>query len=161
MALTIPIPTDPVSAVAGVVQSIIDRFPDPTAQAAAQNQLAQMSLSGELQQMTTAAGVITAEADSANKLASSWRPMLMYCFMLIILNNYIIAPYLQAICHAAVIVPIPPDMWSLLKIGVGGYVFCRTGEKMVSQGVHTQVASAVGTAAGAASAAVSNMFKGH
>jgi hypothetical protein len=161
MVATIPVPTDPVSAVAGVVQSIINRFPDPTAQAAAQQQLAQMSLSGELQQMTTQAGVITAEANSANKLASSWRPMLMYCFMAVIVNNYLIAPYLQALFHTSVIVPIPPDMWSLLKIGVGGYVFCRTGEKMVTQGVHTQVASAVGTAAGAASAAVTNMFKGH
>jgi len=26
---------------------------------------------------------------------------------------------------------IPPDMWQLLKIGVGGYVLGRSGEKIV------------------------------
>lgn len=128
-----PLISDPVSAVAGVVQSIIEHFPSAEQKAQAQQQLAQMMLNGELSQMTTQAGVITAEASSTNKLTSSWRPMLMYVFMAIIANNYIVAPYLQAMFHAGLVLQIPPDMWDLLKLGVGGYVMGRSMEKVAGQ----------------------------
>lgn len=121
--------SDPVSAVAGVVQSIINRFPDPMQKAAAQQSLAQMYINGDLARMTAQAGVITAEAQSSNKLTSSWRPMLMYIFMAIIVNNYILGPYLQAMFHTGVTLAMPPDMWDLLKLGVGGYVVGRSVEK--------------------------------
>lgn len=128
-----PLISDPVSAVAGVVQSIIEHFPSAEQKAQAQQQLAQMMLNGELSQMTTQAGVITAEASSTNKLTSSWRPMLMYVFMAIIANNYIVAPYLQVMFHAGLVLQIPPDMWDLLKLGVGGYVMGRSMEKVAGQ----------------------------
>jgi hypothetical protein len=121
--------TDPVSAVAGVVQSIINEFPNPEQKAAAQATLTQMYITGDLQKMATAAGVITAEAASTNRFTSSWRPMLMYVFMAIIANNYILAPYLHAMFHVGVTLDIPPDMWDLLKLGVGGYVVGRSVEK--------------------------------
>lgn len=124
--------SDPVSAVAGVVQSVINMFPNPEQKAAAQAALTQMYITGDLQKMTTAAGVITAEAASANKLTSSWRPILMYVFMAIIANNYILAPYLQAMFHVGLTLAIPPDMWDLLKLGVGGYVVGRSVEKAVT-----------------------------
>jgi hypothetical protein len=124
--------SDPVSAVAGVVQSVINMFPNPEQKAAAQAALTQMYITGDLQKMTTEAGVITAEASSTNKFTSSWRPMLMYVFMAIIANNYIIAPYLQAMFHTGIVLAIPPDMWDLLKIGVGGYVVGRSSEKIMT-----------------------------
>jgi hypothetical protein len=128
--MTVSLVNDPVSAVAGVVQSIINEFPNPEQKAAAQATLTQMYITGDLQKMTTAAGVITAEANSANKLTSSWRPVLMYVFMAIIVNNYILAPYLQAMFHVGLALAIPPDMWDLLKLGVGGYVMGRSAEKV-------------------------------
>ena len=146
--------SDPVSAVAGVVQSVSNMFPNPEQKAAAQEALAQLYLNGQLQQMTQQAGVITAEANSANKLASSWRPMLMYVFMAIIVNNYILAPYLQAMFHVGLTLSIPPDMWDLLKLGVGGYVVGRSIEK-------TAVAVTGKPATAVAASAIGNMFKGN
>lgn len=147
--------TDPVSAVAGVVQSILDKFPDPAQKAAANLALQQLQQSGELAQMTASAGIITAEASSTNKLASSWRPMLMYTFMIIILNNYIIAPYLQLFFHVGLQLALPPDMWDLLKIGVGGYVVGRSVEKGVGAFAASKATTPDQTAA------IANIYKGH
>jgi hypothetical protein len=74
------------------------------------------------------ASVIRAEAQSQSWLTRNWRPILMLTFTVIIAWNYIGVPVFGA--TAAL---IPPDMWDLLKIGVGGYVVGRTGEKMVDK----------------------------
>jgi len=50
-------------------------------------------------------------------------------FVFIIANNYIIYPYLSLFFSKAPILKIPPDMWELLKIGLGGYVVGRSVEK--------------------------------
>lgn len=78
------------------------------------------------------ASIIRAEANSQSWLARNWRPALMCLFGLIIANNYIIFPYLQNFLpDHAVLLPIPQDLWALLKLGVGGYVVGRSGEKIV------------------------------
>lgn len=145
--------SDPVSAVAGVVQSIINKFPDAAQKEAAQSALAQMYLNGELQQMTTQAGVITAEVNSQSWLARSWRPCLMFSFIALILNNYLLAPYLQAMFGVGLQLALPPEMWALLKLGIGGYVVGRSVEKTA--------VTLTGTSAGTKLAqAASNVFKG-
>ena len=48
----------------------------------------------------------------------------------IIVNNYILAPYLQAAFGWSVTLDLPPEMWTLLTVGVGGYVVGRSGEKI-------------------------------
>ncbi len=53
-------------------------------------------------------------------------------FVFIVANNYIIAPYAQAISGASVSLPTPPDLWALIKIGLGGYVVGRSAEKCVA-----------------------------
>ncbi|SRR6266404_2482053 len=146
--------SDPVSAVASVIKGIIDLFPTQEQKDAANLQLATLYMNGDLQKMTTAAGVITAEASSSSKLASGWRPILMLVFTGIIANNYIIAPYLQALFHISVVLPLPPEMWDLLKLGVSGYVLGRTAEKIATTVSGNGVASNVQTA-------VQNLFKGH
>jgi hypothetical protein len=83
--------------------------------------------------------VIVAEA-TGGWLQRNWRPGLMVMFGLIIANNYIIYPYLQLFSETAsktVQLPIPPDMWALLKIGIGGYVVGRSAEKIVSTATGT------------------------
>jgi hypothetical protein len=71
------------------------------------------------------ADVIKTEAGSSNWLAANWRPILMLVFTIIIAHNYMVAP-LFSLKYMA----IPEPMWELLKIGVGGYVFMRSGEKI-------------------------------
>tara|TARA_R110000851_G_C12884368_1_gene546403 strand:- start:58 stop:456 length:399 start_codon:yes stop_codon:yes gene_type:complete len=73
--------------------------------------------------------IITAEAKSQSSLARNWRPITMLVFVLIILNNYLIYPYIQLFGGTAVQLPIPPDMWDLLKLGIGGYIAGRSVEK--------------------------------
>jgi predicted MFS family arabinose efflux permease len=75
--------------------------------------------------------VIVAEATSQSFIARNWRPIMMLTFVFIIANNYIFFPYISLFGGTAMVLEIPPDMWGLLKIGVGGYVMGRSGEKMV------------------------------
>lgn len=80
-----------------------------------------------------AGSIIRAEANSQSFLARNWRPMLMCLFGLIVANNYIVFPYVNLFApQHAILLPIPPDLWGLLKIGVGGYVVGRSVEKTVS-----------------------------
>jgi len=49
----------------------------------------------------------------------------MLTFTYIIAHNYVIAPLFHVTS-----VPIPVDMWDLLKIGMGGYIVGRSAEKI-------------------------------
>ena len=70
--------------------------------------------------------IIVAEAKSQSWLARSWRPMLMTLFGYVVAHNYVVAPL-----TGADFLPIPPEMWGLLKLGIGGYVGGRTIEKVL------------------------------
>jgi len=82
------------------------------------------------------ASIVRAEAQSQSWLARNWRPITMLVFVVIIANNYILYPYLGMFTAKATILKIPPDMWQLLKIGIGGYVIGRSVEKSV--GIYTK-----------------------
>lgn len=86
--------------------------------------LNELALSGNLKELESAAKIIVAEAQGDSWLQRNWRPLLMVLFGIIIANNYILVPIFGT--PAA---DIPPDMWDLLKLGVGGYVVGRTAEK--------------------------------
>jgi hypothetical protein len=78
-----------------------------------------------------AADIIKAEAESESWLTSNWRPLLMLVAITIIANNYILAPYLGAMFGWNVILEIPPQLWQLLTLGVGGYIGGRSAEKVM------------------------------
>jgi hypothetical protein len=71
------------------------------------------------------AKIIVAEAGS-NWYTASWRPTLMYCFILIFLYSI---P--AAIFHwpGVDFSGIPERAWTMLTLGIGGYVGGRTVEK--------------------------------
>lgn len=81
-------------------------------------------LLGSNKELEAAAQIIVAEAQGDSWLQRNWRPLLMVMFGVIIANNYLIVPIFRT--PAA---DIPPDMWDLLKLGLGGYVVGRTVEK--------------------------------
>lgn len=111
--------------------SIIDKVvPDPTAKAEAQRKLIELQQSGELKQLEAQMSVVTAEASSEHWLTSTWRPITMLTFVAIIANNYIIYPYLSLFWSAAPVLEVPEQLWSLLTIGLGGYVAGRSLEKV-------------------------------
>jgi len=76
--------------------------------------------------------ILVAEIQGDSWLQRNWRPAIMAMFGIIIANNYIIAPYLGLLIGAkyALALTIPPDMWSLLKLGLSGYVVGRSMEKI-------------------------------
>lgn len=66
---------DPVSAVLEVGNSLIKHFfPDPTQQAAAEQKMAELVTSGELQKIAGQLAINTEEAKSENLFVSGWRP---------------------------------------------------------------------------------------
>ena len=121
---------NPLDSVFNFGSNLLDKFfPDKDEANKARLALMQMKENGELAELQTSAGIVTAEANSEHWLAANWRPITMLTFVFIIANNYIIYPYLSLFFEKAPILAIPPDMWDLLKIGLGGYVVGRTAEK--------------------------------
>jgi len=112
--------------------TLLDKFfPDAGEAAKAKLKLMEMQQTGELTKLQTRAGIIMAESNSEHFLVAAWRPITMLVFVFIIANNYILYPYLSLIFDSAPKLEIPPDMWDLLKIGIGGYTVGRTIEKSV------------------------------
>jgi len=87
--------------------------------------LQEMALTGQFKEVEAASKVVIAEAQGDSWMQRNWRPLLMMTFGLIIANNYLIVPIFNT--PAA---DIPPDMWDLLKIGLGGYIVGRSAEKV-------------------------------
>ena len=119
-----------ISSLLPVVSSVLDRvLPDTVekdkVKAELQAQMLQHSASIE----KAAADVVVAEAKGESWLQRNWRPVTMMSFVTIVVNNYIMVPWLNVFGLPAVALDIPPDMWSLLQIGIGGYIVSRGAEK--------------------------------
>jgi len=115
------------------ISAVLGKFiADPNAKLQAQIELTKVAtdyqtsvLNAERDLAVQQASVITAEAKSESWIARNWRPITMLTFVYIIAHNYIFA----TLFHLTV-VPIPPDMWDLLKLGIGGYIAGRSVEKV-------------------------------
>ncbi|MCP3672228.1 MAG: hypothetical protein GY814_17710 [Gammaproteobacteria bacterium] len=115
-----------------LIGTVLDKiFPDPEAASAAKLKLLELQQSGELETLKQAGSIITAEAKSDHWIVAAWRPITMLVFVTIIANNYILAPYIDMFFETNIVLDLPPQMWDLLKIGLGGYIVGRTGEKMI------------------------------
>ena len=115
------------------ITSIIDKIiPDPAQRDKAKIELLALQQNGQLKEMEVAMSAIVAEANGQSALQRNWRPVTMLCFVGIIVNNYMIYPYLSLFWSAAPLLPVPQDLWELIKIGLGGYVIGRTVEKSVA-----------------------------
>lgn len=75
--------------------------------------------------------IIVAEATGQSWLQRNWRPMLMLSIVAIVVNNYILVPYMQLFGLPVTILELPEKLWNLMTLGVGGYIAGRTGEKMI------------------------------
>ena len=77
---------------------------------------------------------IVAEAN-AGGIAAKWRPYTMLSFVVLIIAHYAIFPMIAVMFPAAVPVfaamTLPPQLWTLIQIGLTGYVGGRSVEKIV------------------------------
>lgn len=94
------------------------------------NELAKMQfemqskvLEYETKLMESKASIISAEAKSGHFITSAWRPITMLCFTAIVVARWFgltteISPELES------------ELFSIIKIGLGGYIVGRSGEKI-------------------------------
>ena len=119
-----------ISSLLPVVGNVLDRVIPDTAErdkVKAELQAQMLQHSAEIEK--AAASVVVAEAKGESWLQRNWRPVTMMSFVVIVINNYIAVPWLQTFGAPAVSLDIPPDMWGLLQIGIGGYIVSRGAEK--------------------------------
>lgn len=122
----------PILALLGFGEKLLDKIlPDPNQRAEATRKLLELQQQGELKELEASMSVIVAEAKSEHWLAATWRPITMLTFVAIVANNYILYPYLSLFWEAAPVLALPPDLWDLIKIGLGGYVVSRGVEKSI------------------------------
>ena len=80
------------------------------------------ALDYEQEQLKSKTAIIMAEASSQSWLARSWRPITMLTFLVLVCADaFGMLPFRLA-----------DDAWTLLQIGLGGYVVGRSAEKVTS-----------------------------
>ena len=103
--------------------------PDKDLQAKLKTELQTQLLQSHTQELQAAARIVEAEA-KAGWFASSWRPLLMYVLIFILVWNYVIGPVIKVFTGAIISFELPGDVWTLLNVGLGGYVIGRSAESV-------------------------------
>jgi hypothetical protein len=117
---------DPVTAALDVGGKLIDRlWPDPSQRDQARLAMLELAQKGELAEFSARADIVKTEAASENWLTSSWRPILMLTFGALIVARWFgwAAPGLSQEEYL--------KLWSIVELGLGGYVIGRSAEKIV------------------------------
>lgn len=66
--------------------------------------------------------IITAEASSGSWIASNWRPITMLTFLVLVVGDSM----------GLLATPLADEAWTLLQLGLGGYVVGRSAEKVTN-----------------------------
>jgi hypothetical protein len=115
---------DPVTAALDVGGKLIDRlWPDPSQRDQARLAMLELAQKGELAEFSARADIVKTEAASENWLTASWRPILMLTFGALIVARWFgwAAPGLSQEEYL--------KLWSIVELGLGGYVIGRSVEK--------------------------------
>jgi hypothetical protein len=119
-----------IAPLAKILFSTIEKsIPDKDLQAKIKADMQTQLMQSHTQELTAAAKIIEAEA-KAGWFASSWRPLLMYVLIFILVWNYILGPVVKIFTGAVISFELPGDVWGLLQIGLGGYVVGRSAESV-------------------------------
>jgi hypothetical protein len=119
-----------VAPLAKILFSTIEKsVPDKDLQEKLKAQLQTQLLQSNTAELQAAAKIVEAEA-KAGWFASSWRPLLMYVLIFILVWNYVIGPVIKVFTGAVISFELPGDVWTLLNVGLGGYVVGRSAESV-------------------------------
>ena len=102
---------------------------DPEKQAEIEKMLVEAE--GKARQAQTE--IIMAEAQGQSWMQRNWRPLLMMVIIIIVANNFIIYPYMSIFTDKVKVLDLPDKLWTLMEIGVGGYILGRTAEKTMGR----------------------------
>jgi len=104
-----------------------------------QNELATAILEHEKELIKAQKSIIEQEYKQGSWLARNWRPILMTVFTAMIAHRYLLLPFSDFVAEVfnlpmVILEPesMPDNVWDLLKIGLGGYIVGRSGEKIAS-----------------------------
>lgn len=118
----------------GFVFDIVEKVVDNKDQAGSiKGKLKLLAEENKLQELNEISKIVLAEVKSDNWLQKSWRPILMLSIMGIVINAYVIIPYLNMFLTQKIILPLPEAFFELLTFGVGGYVIGRSLENGVKK----------------------------
>ncbi len=95
-----------------------------------QSKMLSLDFSAFEKEIEAKAQIITAEIQGKNWLQRNWRPILMMTIVAIVANNYLVYPYLSMFTEKAVVLELPGELYTLMTVGVGGYIVGRSGEKI-------------------------------
>ena len=86
--------------------------PDKDLQTKLKADLQTQLIQSNTDELKAAARIIEAEA-KAGWFASSWRPLLMYVLIFVLIFNYILAPIVKVLTGAIIGFELPGDVWTL------------------------------------------------
>jgi hypothetical protein len=110
----------------GIGAKLIDKIiPDKEAADKAKLELIRLEQEGKLTELKAQAQIINTEASSQHWLAANWRPITMLIFVGLIVARWFgwAAPNLAEEEYI--------KLWSIVELGLGGYVIGRSVEKIV------------------------------
>ena len=81
------------------------------------------SLQYEKEMMTSRAEIINSEAKSEHWITATWRPITMLTFLALAVGDSL--GLLQP--------PLRDEAWTLLQLGISGYIFSRGAEKVIKE----------------------------
>jgi hypothetical protein len=84
------------------------------------NEMAAKALEFDGELMKASAQVLMAEAQGGSWMQRSWRPITMFTFLVLVVCD----------SFGWLYSPLAPQAWTLLQIGLGGYVVGRSAEKI-------------------------------
>lgn len=90
---------------------------------AVENELLAKVVDYETQLLESKTAIITAEATGQSWLQRNWRPITMLVFLVLVVSD----------SFGWLPNKLAPEAWTLLQIGLGGYVAGRSAEKMTQQ----------------------------
>jgi len=119
-----------IAPLAKMLFSTVDKaVPDKDLAEKLKAQLNTQLLQSGTEELKAAASIVEAEA-KANWFVAGWRPTLMYVLIFILIWNYILGPVCKLFTGTIITFELPGDVWTLLQIGLGGYVVGRSGESI-------------------------------
>lgn len=122
----------------GPVFSIIDKLiPDSNLNSKLKAEIRQKTISHESEIVGAQRHILLQEISQGSLLTRSWRPVLMYIIILFLLVYGLILPLGDLFTPAKLAFnprwqEIPDGFWSLLNLGVGGYIGGRSLEKIAT-----------------------------
>ena len=120
-----------ITMLAPLISDIVkEAIPDPDKKMDAENKVRLALLENAKQIEASASSIVLAEAKSESWIASSWRPILMMNITAIVSVNFLVFPLVEVFTGTKLSIPLPPELWTLLTVGVGGYTIGRSAEKV-------------------------------